>query len=240
MSGLSRLDFPERSRKRELIDEREPQGDDLRRMLDELGVINRRLGGIGSSLHAIDKVVGAEQGVSIVDVGTGGGEFPDAFRRHFQSRARMMLGCDRSVATCARAARRFTRGVEGPGFVAADAFRLPLRNGSFDIAHCSLFLHHFTGEEIGRLLREMLRVARLGVLVNDLHRSRLAEGGIRVLTRALSRSRFIRNDAPLSVRRSFTRDDILAIWRDQGLPAPDVRWRWAFRYLVWTEKAEGS
>jgi ubiquinone/menaquinone biosynthesis C-methylase UbiE len=256
MNLLRFFDIPVRSRDRELIDDHEPQGEDLRRMLDELGVINHRLGGIGSSLAAVDAILREEStarpgnredadspraGVSILDVGCGGGEFPRAFQRRHGRRNGfgVMAGCDRSIATCRMAAARGATATAGAPFIAADGFFLPLRARSCEIAHCSLFLHHFQEDEIGRLLREMLRVARLGVLVNDLHRSRLAEAGIRLLTGAFSRSPFIRNDAPLSVRRGFLADEIVRIWEEQGLPRPVIRWRWAFRYLIWTPKPEG-
>src|SRR6476659_5436344 len=54
-----------------------------------------------------------------------------------------------------------------------DGLALPYPDRSFDVVHASMVLHHLTVDEALRLIREMARVARLGVVVNDLERSRL-------------------------------------------------------------------
>ena len=51
---------------------------------------------------------------------------------------------------------------------------LPYPDASFDVVHCSLVVHHLEPAEVVRLAAEMRRVARLGVVVNDLVRGRLA------------------------------------------------------------------
>lgn len=83
-------------------------------------------------------------------------------------------------------------------------FREILRSPEpFDIITCNLFCHHLTDEEIVELLDLMASKARLGFIINDLERHRLAYWGIWVLTRIFSRSRYTKNDAPLSVKRGF-------------------------------------
>jgi hypothetical protein len=44
----------------------------------------------------------------------------------------------------------------------------------------------------------------LGILVNDLHRSRIAHTVIFLLTRIFTRNRLTRYDAPVSVMNAFT------------------------------------
>ncbi|MDD5657771.1 MAG: SAM-dependent methyltransferase, partial [Elusimicrobia bacterium] len=55
---------------------------------------------------------------------------------------------------------------------------------------------------------------------------------IRWLAAALAKSRLIRHDAPLSVLRAFRRSELEAACRRAGLPAPEISWRWAFRWRV--------
>ena len=63
------------------------------------------------------------------------------------------------------------------------------------------------------LLREMARVARLGVVVNDLDRTRLGWIGAWLIGHLLTGNRYTRYDAPLSVLRAYRRG------RDQGAAA---------------------
>ena len=48
----------------------------------------------------------------------------------------------------------------------------PWPDGSFDVVHCSLLVHHLEPRDAIAFLREAGRVARLGVIVNDLVRAR--------------------------------------------------------------------
>jgi 2-polyprenyl-3-methyl-5-hydroxy-6-metoxy-1,4-benzoquinol methylase len=231
----------QRSRQRELIDDSEVKGNDLRLMLDELSVVNRLLGGTAASISALHRNLPQVDRLSLLDVGAGGADHPRAIRRALgRRRIRVeMVASDLSPATCAMARRRggADRGIP---FVACDAFKLPFSDRSFDVVHCALFLHHVADEAIPGFLGELLRVARLGLLVNDLQRHWLAERSIRCLTRLLSRSRFIRHDAPLSVRRAFTRKELEAIASDPGGGRAAVRAHWAFRYTVWIPAVAGS
>ena len=63
----------------------------------------------------------------------------------------------------------------------------------------------------------MGRVARLGIVVNDLDRSRLAWLGAWLLGHLLTGNRYTRHDAPLSVRRAYRLDEAVALLRAAGL-----------------------
>ncbi|HIG96329.1 TPA: class I SAM-dependent methyltransferase [Candidatus Woesearchaeota archaeon] len=51
-------------------------------------------------------------------------------------------------------------------FKFGDAFKIPFKNGSFDMAISQGFFEHFNNEEIKKLLDEQLRVARKSVLIS--------------------------------------------------------------------------
>ena len=74
----------------------------------------------------------------------------------------------------------------------------------------------------------MARVARLGVVVNDLDRTRLGWIGALLMGHLLTRNRYTRNDAPLSVRRAFRPDETAAMLRQAGL-TPVGTFHGAFR-----------
>ncbi len=228
--------FDTRSRELELTDAPGIDEDELRRTLDELEVINRLLGGYPASLRGIESLIpaGARE-ISVLDVGTGGGDLPRRLPRWAARRGLRIRvhGIDLSPLTIdyARAAAEAGDAGAGLDFSVRDLFDLP-DDEQYDVVHAALFLHHCDGEAAGAALRKMHALARWGVVINDLHRHPLAYHSIRWLTRLLSSSRLIRNDAPLSVLRAFRREDLLRIVAEQGLPAPDLRWRWPFRWQM--------
>lgn len=208
-------------------------GEELRGALVGLRVINTWLGGHRTTLRALEGLaarVSLGPRIDVLDVGGGSGDAAPrildwARRRGLQARVVVM---DLHPETAAEAVRRL-RGVSGAEAIQGDLF--DVAPASFDIVHAGLFLHHFDGEAAPRALRAMARIARKGVVVNDLHRHALPWTLIRWLTLALSRNEALRYDGPLSVARAFTADDWRALGEASGL---DLRWRrsWAWRWAV--------
>jgi Methyltransferase domain len=93
-----------------------------------------------------------------------------------------------------------------PG-VCGDAMALPFGDNTFDTVGCSLFLHHLEPEQIVHFSREGLRVARHAFLIHDLRRHPL-HLVLSYLGVPLYRSRLTRHDAPASVRRAYTVEEI--------------------------------
>lgn len=116
----------------------------------------------------------------------------------------------------ARAARA---GVERARTAQADVVRegLPFEDRAFDVAMCTLFLHHLTREDAVRVLREMARVAGRGIVVGDLRRSRAGLGAAWIAGRTLTRSEVVRVDAVRSVRAAFSEDELREMAAEAGL-----------------------
>ena len=226
-------DFTSRLHASELMDDPGIAADDLRGALTELCSINRTLNGYASSIVGLQSLVPpTSRSLSVLDVGTGGG---DVARRIVRWGVRRgidvrVTGIDLSP-TCIEYARSAGPPDEGLRFDVADLFELADEH-QFDVVHAALVLHHFNGEDAARALRKMSRLARLGLVINDLHRHPFAYYSFRLLSRVLWRNRLIRHDGPISVLRAFRRDDFSRLARDVGLPAPEVVWRWAFRWQV--------
>jgi ubiquinone/menaquinone biosynthesis C-methylase UbiE len=120
------------------------------------------------------------------------------------------------ILAAARAVRPALDRVAGLTIAVADGRRLPYPDQSFDIAHASLVLHHLAPDDAIVLLGEMRRVARSGIVVNDLDRSWTTWLGAWLLARTIARSPYTRHDAPLSVRRAYTRDEMTDLIREAG------------------------
>jgi len=191
----------------------------LAECLNDLRRLNRWSGGHSLTIRALRHLTreltpGAE--LKIIDVATGGADFPRAMaawgrRRKLQTR---VLATDLNSKILALAARNAPPDVE---FAVADARRLPFTDGSFDVATCSLVLHHLKPDDAVRVLGEMRRVARRGVIVNDLVRSWVGYLGALVVPRAMSKNSLFCHDAPLSVRRAYTKGEMAALAAQAGL-----------------------
>lgn len=129
------------------------------------------------------------------------------------------------------------RAAEGPlRGVVADVHALPFGDGRFDVVTASLFLHHFDGADVARVLRELHRVARRALVVNDLRRSRVPYAFGRAAFPLLFRSRVSVEDGLLSIRRAFTERELTQAFADAGIAATVGR-NWPYRLLAVARKA---
>ena len=114
-----------------------------------------------------------------------------------------------------------------PRLVEGDALSIPLGDRSVDVVSCCLFLHHLGPEDAARYLREAVRVARVAVVINDLHRTRVHYGLARLFSLA-DPSRLSRHDGPVSVRQAYSARELRAMLEATGLPTV-VRRRFLYR-----------
>ncbi len=187
---------------------------DLADALDVLARASRRLGGDRLLRRQVTRLLGDRipGPVSILDVGTGGGDSALSVAAHLRARGWQptMVLADLHSATLAICRDRVSAAAsdaknQRPSFVRLDAAALPFASRSFDVAISSLTLHHLEDEDAITLLQEFERIARLGWAVTDLRRSRLAYAAIRLLSvTAWRRHPFPREDGPVSILRSFT------------------------------------
>ena len=153
-----------------------------------------------------------ERTLRVLDIATGSADIPEQLCRAAQKQGRRIeiAATDISAQILGVAQERITRaGFAGlVRFVACDAAALPFANCSFDVAVCSLALHHLDLRSAHLALREMDRVSKLGFIVNDIYRSQGAWLMAWALTRLTTTSRFTRHDGPASVYRAFTPAEI--------------------------------
>lgn len=165
----------------------------------DLRWFNRWFGGIATVERMIDLVVQTtgNRSLSILEVASGEGYILKTLQGRYSTR-----GLTLKITLLDRVQAHFPENGALPR-VSGDALSLPFRDGSFDLVSSSLFIHHLAPEQVVAFNREALRVARHGVMVHDLIRSRLhlatAYAGS-----PLYRSRLTRNDAPASVKQAYT------------------------------------
>lgn len=190
--------------------------------LRDLVRINRWLGGTRLSTHAIARLLATAPqpgAVSLLDIGTGAGDIPAALIERFKTQGipLTVTAVDEREEMLRIAADRVGPR-DGLSFQITDGgSRLPFPDDSFDITHCSLLLHHLEPDEAIDLLREAARVGRLGVIVNDLDRATRFWLGAWLLGHLVTRNRYTRHDAPLSVRRAYRPTEVERMATDAGL-----------------------
>jgi ubiquinone/menaquinone biosynthesis C-methylase UbiE len=189
--------------------------------LRDLRRINRWTGGVDLSARAIHALESEGTATRLLDVGTGGADIPVALlaAAHRKGRALTVTAVDSrpQVVDAAARARPGLTDVDGLTLAVADGRALPYPDGTFDVAHASLVVHHLEPEDGIAFLRELRRVATMGIVVNDLARSRVGWLGAVLLTRLLARGAWTRHDGPLSVQRAYTRLEMEDLLRAAGL-----------------------
>ena len=189
--------------------------------LRDLARVNRRLGGADLSARAIDGLAPGRASIAVLDVGTGAADIPLALIERGRAAGRIVrvTGVDTRPEVLEAAAVIDPR-VTATGELAlhvADGRALPFPDATFEVVHASLLVHHLDPDAARALFAEMLRVARLGVVVNDLVRSRATWLGAWLLAHVATRNRLTRYDGPLSVRRAYSRTELRALLAVAGL-----------------------
>jgi ubiquinone/menaquinone biosynthesis C-methylase UbiE len=219
---------------RELLDSAALDDEGLRRNLADIRHINAWLGWTAFAVREVMRFVAAAglERFALLDVASGSADIPLAVARAAERRsipARIVVtDLSQQVVAVAR-----ERAASYPNVMAEqrDALALPYATASFDIALCTLALHHFDPPDAVTLLRGLRRVGR-HVLVFDVERSPLAYVGAWMLTRVARMSYMTRHDAPVSVRRAYSAYEMRELAAQAGLHDARVRIGLPFRLAL--------
>lgn len=217
-----------RSYEAELMDDFSIRDERIDAALEELKIINKYLGGISTTRSALKYLtVNKKEFLTVIDIGSGSSDNLIAAKDNFPNIK--IFSIDKNLRTLTSVKNFIPK-------INSDAFYLPFKNNSCDLVHIALFMHHFNEEQIKKLLKEFLRISKKGIIINDLQRSYLALLGIKLLTLLFSKSEMVINDAPLSVKRGFTRSELEELISDAGISDFIIKRKWAFRWMLVIKK----
>lgn len=168
----------QRTDKEELMDDFSIGGELLRDTLDKLENINRWLGGnrvTVSALATILKNHPKEKELKIIDIGCGHGDIlrdvaTFGRKHHYKMK---LVGIDANP-TAIEYANELSKNYPELSFETQDIFSDDFKKREFDVVLATLFLHHFKEKELVSFLENTLKSAKIGIVVNDLHRHKLA------------------------------------------------------------------
>jgi 2-polyprenyl-3-methyl-5-hydroxy-6-metoxy-1,4-benzoquinol methylase len=226
------MTFKTRSYQKELLDADDIPFDDIKRNMQELDFINTKLGGHGISVKGLAALLGERKQIHVCEIGCGGGDNLLALLRFCRQKniSITFTGIDIKQSCIDFATTRQALSTNTTWLV--NDYKKVVFTSNPDIIFSSLFCHHFTNEELTVQLQWMKKNSHVGFFINDLQRHWLAYYSIKILTRIFSKSYLVKNDAPLSVARGFTKQDWQQIFAAAGIENYSVEWKWAFRYLI--------
>ncbi len=171
---------------------------------------NRWFGGAAALRYGLARVLRARTcrgTLTLLDLGTGFGDLPRAAVSWGAGRGLRIvpLGLELSPVAARLAHAR------GIATVVGCAGAPPLADKSVDLVSMCMVAHHFEPESVVELMRVCDRVARIGVVICDLQRSRLAAAAFRLGSRVLRFDPVTVADGLTSIRRGYTRGELAAL-----------------------------
>jgi len=229
------MDFSNRHREDELMDDRSISTEELKLIYNDINRANSFLGGTKELISAVESIISenSKNRYSLIDIGCGDGEILRKLCLFFRSKNIdvSMIGIDinEKAIVLARASS-----IEFPEitYLKVDILNENLELSKADIVVTTLTMHHIPEESIPIFLKQLGKMAHIGIVISDLQRSRLAFYLFKFFSAIFIKTKEAKNDGLISIRSGFTK---IELWQYSKLLSEyrhDIRWKWAFRY-VW-------
>ena len=210
-----------RSLEPELLDHEVPPVGEQARIVGYLAFVNRWLGGTAATAQHLREI----QGPAIVlDVASGAADMSRDLARRFPHLTFVAFDLSDWMLSFAAGLPR----------IRGDVRRFPFRDCSVDYIMTTHFFHHLTDDQIVGVLKEFGRVAKRGIVVNDLLRRRRAVFWIKLFT--LWANKYVKYDGPQSVRKAFTIPEIEGLAQRAGLDRLKVHEHFGHRFTLAGER----
>lgn len=233
------INLTTRSKELELIDTESLDFNKSNAFLKELELINKLTTAYLPTLHAIERILKAKHTgphlpIKVLDVGSGYG---DTLRQISRWSAQKdipinLTGIDINPMA-EKLAQDATPGEMKITYLTKDVFEENFQE-TYHIIISSLFTHHLEDQSIIKFIQWMTDHTSYGWFINDLHRHIIPYYFIKYFVRLFKFNRLIVNDAPLSVARSFSRNDWDRLIKKANIQGSKIAisWHWPFRYCL--------
>ena len=223
-----------RSSAPEIMDDFAMEGEILRDALDKIAKINQLLGGNQLTLRGVQDLIATipnQTEISIIDVGCGNGDMLRTLADYgLKNQLNFKLtGIDANAFTMNHA-RELSNHYSNIKYRCEDVFGQDFAELKYDIVLCTLTLHHFKDDEILVLMTVFNDNSRIGIVINDLHRSALAYRLFQALCFVFRLNAMSRDDGLVSILRGFKKNELVYFSKKLNLKNYKIQWKWAFRY----------
>lgn len=234
----------DRSDQVEIMDDNQFQGKEMQDLLADLNFINTWLGGDSvtiKGLRTLLKKYPNLKEITVVDIGCGDGSTLRLCTDYARKNDIKLkgIGIDFNDYILDEAIAK-SRSYSNLTFQNTDVFQNSDKIPSCDIVVCSLFLHHFTNEDIEGLLTHLIHKTKIGLVVNDLHRSGVAFNLFKLINLLFLKTKTAAHDGLVSINKGFRKQELITLSQKIPIQKSTVSWQWAFRYLWILKKEEKS
>ncbi|SFJ83386.1 methyltransferase domain-containing protein [Myroides guanonis] len=223
-----------RSEQTEIMDDFLLEGEELIKALDKIAHINRFLGGNKLTLDGVKQLLAksdTSKPIIIADIGCGNGEMLRMLA-DYGSKNNLtfkMIGIDANDFTI-NYAKKLSGNYPNIEYHCTDVFSNKFELLKYDIVLCTLTLHHFSNEKIMNLIATFNNNASTGIVINDLHRNKLAYWLFEKICTFFSLNKMSREDGLISILRGFKKNELEDFSKKLNLKNYTIQWKWAFRY----------
>lgn len=229
------MDLRYRNTESELMDNPNVTIDTLRLVFNDINKSNRFLGGNSITLGKVSELIKKfpKKQYTIVDMGCGDGETLRRLAIFFRKTTLdvVLIGLDLSDNALWIGQ---TLSVDFPEitFLKQDILTLNPLNFKCDILLCTLTMHHFSNEQIPLFLSQFTKLAKIGVIINDLQRSALAYYLFKGFSAIFIKTKIAKHDGLISIKSGFKKQELISFSKTLPHAAHTIKWKWAFRF-VW-------
>lgn len=231
---MKKINTDFRSDADEIMDDFQLEGIELQEALDKIAKINQLLGGNKLTLHGVSlllKKVDKNDAITIVDVGCGNGDMlryiaDYGLKNNLNFK---LIGIDANAFTV-KHAQSLSNKYQNIEYLTENIFDKPFTELKYDIVLSTLTLHHFKEEDILYLMSVFYKNASIGIVINDLHRSKLAYRLFEMVCAIFKLNKMSRQDGLTSILRGFKKSDLVQYSNKLNLKKYALSWKWAFRY----------
>ena len=188
----------------EMMDRPQPVSPELDRDLERLRQLNRWFGSYRLISLFMRRWILPGAHIRVVDLATGSGDIPRLLADYARKiGAQIEIDAVDQQSATLEIARSLSADYPEISYHAADILKWGSAQ-TYDVALCSLVLHHFSDDDAVNLLRRIRKLSKRFLLVSDLRRGPLLQAGVYLLTALVFREPMTRFDARLSVQRAFS------------------------------------